>query len=169
MRLALLAATVALAGCVGGEKAGYRDPSVPIASLAVYDPARMAGDWNVAAAFGAEAACGSAKERWIQVAAATFRVEGVACAGHRQRASSTEARHVGPGRFLRRGSGGSEQIWVLWADADNRIAVLGTPDGRFGRILARPGASRGDLMQAARRVLEFNGYDLARLVTLAPE
>ena len=52
---------------------------------------------------------------------------------------------------------------MLWADADYRIAVIGTPDGRFGRILARRADPPSDLVAAAREVLEFNGYDLAGL------
>ena len=167
MRRAILVAAMALTGCFGSEPTGYRDPSVPIASLAVYDPARMAGAWSVAAAFGAEAACGPLEERWTQVSATDFRVEGTACALRVRRAFASEARLTGPGRFARQGDGGVEHIWVLWADADNRIAVLGTPDGRFGRILVRPGAARGDLLRAARTVLEFNGYDVTRLVTMA--
>jgi len=53
---------------------------------------------------------------------------------------------------------------VLWVDQDYRVAVLGTPSGRWAMIVARPGAARADLVAAARDVLAFNGYDLAALV-----
>ena len=53
--------------------------------------------------------------------------------------------------------------WVLWVDADYRTLAVGTPDGRFGFILNRDGALPPDRLAAAREILEWNGYDLARL------
>lgn len=166
-RAMLVGVLAVLAGCTTQVVTGYRDPQVPMASLAVYDPARMAGDWVTVAAFGAEAACGALSERWTQTAPTSLSVQGTACRNGVKRSFATRAQASGPGRFLRQMAGGTEDIWVLWADADDRVAVIGTPDGRFGRVLARPGAARPDLVNAARSVLEFNGYDLSRLVMLS--
>ena len=68
---------------------------------------------------------------------------------------------VGPGRFAL--AGWPDPIWVLWADADLRTLVLGTPSGRFGMIFNRDGALPADRLTAARAVLAWNGYDLDRL------
>ena len=54
-------------------------------------------------------------------------------------------------------------VWVLWVDQDYRVAALGTPSGDWAVVLARPGMGRGDLLGAAREVLDFNGYDLKRI------
>ena len=47
--------------------------------------------------------------------------------------------------------------------ADNRAMVIGTPSGHFGAILSRAPTLRADLLEAARQLLDFNGYDLKRL------
>jgi apolipoprotein D and lipocalin family protein len=52
---------------------------------------------------------------------------------------------------------------VLWADADYRTLVIGTPDGSFGFILNR-GGFPADRLKAAREILAWNGYDLTQLV-----
>ena len=56
-------------------------------------------------------------------------------------------------------------IWVLWIDADNRSMVLGTPDGQFGMILSKDPIPQ-DRLRAAREILAWNGYDLAKMVKL---
>ncbi len=55
---------------------------------------------------------------------------------------------------------------MLWVDEGYRTAVIGTPDGSFGFVLNRDAAIPADRMEAARRVLDFNGYDLAQLQVL---
>lgn len=67
---------------------------------------------------------------------------------------------AGPGRFT---VGGGEAWWVLWDEADNRTLVIGTPSGAFGFVLNRDDTISGDRMVAAREILDFNGYDPARL------
>ncbi|WP_296432028.1 lipocalin family protein, partial [Yoonia sp.] len=46
---------------------------------------------------------------------------------------------------------------------DYRTAVVGAPNGRSGWILNRTPDIRADRLDAARDILEFNGYDLSRL------
>lgn len=161
--VASVVAVAMLAGCAGAPEGPIRNVGVPITSLALYDPARMAGDWHLVAAYGEEVACGPVTERWTPRGDGTLAVSGTACRGASRVSLDTVALPSGPGRFERRGVSGRETLWVLWADADDRVAVIGTPDGGFGRILSREPALRPDLMQAARQVLDFNGYDLARL------
>lgn len=70
---------------------------------------------------------------------------------------------TGPGRFVMpRGEGPPIEHWVLWTDADYRVAVIGTPSGAFGWIMTK-GESRADLMQAAREIMDWNGYDMTQL------
>ena len=53
--------------------------------------------------------------------------------------------------------------WVLWADADGRTLVVGTPSGSMGFILNREAAMPADRLRAARDILQFNHYDLRAL------
>jgi len=161
MRAAAFAAILAaLAACVPTPRpAGLRDPGAAISSNASFDPARFADVWHVAATYGDEARCGPLAETWVPAEAGSYRVTGTTCGPRGARAFAAEARVTGPGRITR----GDEEIWILWVDADYRVAVVGTPSGRFARVLSRTPTVRPDLMEAARRVLRFNGYDPAGL------
>jgi apolipoprotein D and lipocalin family protein len=162
MRLIQLAALALLAACAP-EGQGLRSQDARISSSATFDPARFVDVWHVAAAYGAEAACGPLAETWTRTAAEGFRVTGTYCGPNGARAFVADARMTGPGRITRGMPGGAETLWVLWVDADYRVAVIGTPDGRFARVLSRTPEVREDLMRAARDVLRFNGYDPAGL------
>lgn len=155
---------LALSGCAmpAVQKQGYRDPAVPISSSGAFDPARFAGSWSVVAAFGEEAACGATAEEWV-AAAEGFDVQGSHCVGGAAMGFASQGRIVGPGRIEQAMPGGGETLWVLWVDADYRIAAVGTPSGRFGRIMSRGPNPRSDLLDGARQVLAFNGYDISRL------
>lgn len=143
----------------------YRDPAQTISSAALFDGARFQGDWQVVAAFGTDAGCGVLQERW-QADAGGFAVQGTRCTLSGKTKYATRARLTGPGRISRDLRDGAEQIWILWVDADYRVAAVGTPSGGFGRILVRPGQARADLITAAREVLDFNGYDISKLMML---
>ncbi|MEI4486993.1 lipocalin family protein [Frigidibacter sp. MR17.14] len=145
-----------------------RDTRAFIASQALFDPARFAGDWYVVADVPppGRARCAITREHW-QGGPGGFAVSGVAC-GPRGPAKLAGVAHVtGPGRITPGGEGrpdwGTEPIWVLWMDADARVAALGTPSGRFGAIVSRQPTARGDLVAAAREAMAFNGYPLAAL------
>lgn len=145
---------------------GLRDGAAPISSAALFDPARFADVWHVVATYGAEARCGPLAETWTVTGPGRYRVTGATCGPNGARAFLTEARVTGPGRITREEPGGPAELWVLWTDADYRVAVIGTPSGAFARVLSRTPEARPDLMQAARDVLKFNGYDPAGLVPI---
>ncbi len=152
-----------IAACVPAPRqAGFRDRSVPISSSTAFDPARFQGQWQVVGAFGDAARCGVLDEDW-RIGTAAFVITGMRCGPQGGTGYRTVARLSGPGRVSRDGPGGAEEIWILWVDADYRVAAFGTPDGGFGGILARPGQARADLLTAAREILDFNGYDISRL------
>lgn len=164
--LTALLAALALAACAPAavpEGPGHRDGGTVIASNAMFDPARFADVWHVVAAYGAEAGCGPLTETWLPRGGGRFDVTGTYCGPRGPRSFAAPARVTGPGRILREGPRGSEEIWVLWVDESYRVAAIGTPSGRFGRIIARSPSPRPDLVAAAREVMDFNGYDPAAL------
>ena len=164
MRIVLaLCLSGALAACASGSGGpNLRDGGAQISSSAGFDPARFVDVWHVAAGYGGDAHCGPLAETWVMTGAGRFRTTGTDCGPRGARAFVADAKVTGPGRITRNG----QELWVLWVDADYRVAVIGTPSGQFARVLSRTPTVRPDLMEAARRVLRFNGYDPAALVEL---
>ena len=169
-----LALCLALAACADTTPLApllpsYRDPAVPIASKADFDPARFVGTWREVASFPVpfQAGCAGATATYGPRPDGALSVRNVCldADGAERRAIEGEAVPTGPGRLrvTLEGVPFPAPLWVLWTDADYRVAVLGQPDGRAGWILARDTPLRADLREAAERVLAFNGYDLTRL------
>ena len=164
-RLAI-AALILLMGCVtpAQVKVGnYRPAIAPIYSSAVLQPDRLAGRWVQVAGFApVPGGCGAGG---VEIAPKP----GGLTAAYRRCLSGAEMHGGGvmvpdgPGRFALPGQTGP--WWVLWADADYRTLVIGTPSGQFGFILNRDGTLPPDRMRAAREILDWNGYDLTRLQT----
>ena len=151
---------VVLAACNPKPSAvpAFRDAGAPIYSSAVLDPARLAGHWVQVATFapGGRAQCGpgrldvsGAQASWnLCLAGGTVRGSGPMVPGK-------------PGRF---DVAGMPVWWVLWADADYRTMVIGTPSGSMGFVLNRDAALPADRRKAVRDILNFNGYDLDTFV-----
>ena len=160
IRWALLACSLILAGCIGGGQAAgsFRQANAPIWSAAALDQARLAGDWRQVA--GLAGAPGGCRQGGLHIAPATngLRLSGSLCLNGRVERVRALAREAGPGRL----SVGGEEWWVLWVDSGYRTLVLGTPSGRFGVILDR-GTIPQDRLEAAREILDFNGYDTGAL------
>jgi apolipoprotein D and lipocalin family protein len=168
MRIAAMMMVLALAACARQEPAApvFRDTARPIASAALFDWARFAGDWRVVARYplAAEAGCAGGI---VTYGAGSIDWQCLGPAGEilsqRQGAASPAAL---PGRLsVDLGPGYPAELWVLWVDFDYRTVVIGTPDGRGGWVLDRSEAIPADRMAAAREMLDFNGYDLGALVT----
>ena len=166
MRRALLIALL-LAGCtsVGPEEPpmpqiSYRDSSVAISSSTRFDPQRFAGTWTRLASFNPEYDGAACKEiRFTPMPDGRMAVAG--CQPSQGRAAGTVLYTLAP--FSRLEAEGAEPIWILWVAEDFGTAVLGTPSGSFGWILNRGDGIRPDRFRAARELLDFNGYDTARL------
>lgn len=161
MRRIVLIACAALVSCAAPKPLAptrsFRAAEAPIGSAALFDVDRFVGKWRVVAEFpGAEGACGASVE-WARIGPGFGRIR---CAGGAEALALS-----GPGRFT---GSGSAPIWILWVDSGYRTAVIGTPDGRFGRILNRGAEIPPDRYAAAREILDFNGYDLAELTRVTP-
>jgi apolipoprotein D and lipocalin family protein len=163
----MIVAVLLLSACAAAPPdAGFRTGDGQIASAALFDPSRFGDVWHVVSAFGPDAGCGPLAETWVATGPQSWAVTGTACGPAGSRAFSGAARVTGPGRITRDGLRGTEELWVMWVDADYRVAAIGTPDGSFGRILSRSPDLRADLDAAAREVMDFNGYDVSRLTRL---
>lgn len=164
-----------LAGCGGSEEpvslfAVYRDPGVPIASKALFEPERYLGLWHEVARYpvifeqgcvGVTAEYGLRADGLLSVRNTCRNPDGTV-----RSVIEGTAEVVGPGRFkVRFGSVPfvAADYWVLWVDEGYRTAVVGTPNGRAGWILNRDPEIPADRLAAAREILDFNGYDLSRL------
>lgn len=158
MRGLILCAALALSACVGGggTPGGWRDPAAPISSMAAFDAARFQGRWYEVAGFHEGACAVGAVTFTLQRSGAVYVTEGP-CAETRARQylATVEGARLIP-------TSGAP-LWVLWVDEGYRTAVIGTPSGAFGYVLNRGRAMPADRMEAARRILDFNGYDTARL------
>jgi len=164
MRRVILCVALALTGCAQkpAPTPSIRNPEAMISSAALFDPARFGGDWQVA--LSSTPHCAGAKQLWHWDGRGGYRLSGVDCTGAAPRVLSGGASLTGPGGRISPAEGyGREPIWVLWVDQDYRVAALGTPSGSWAVVLTRPGMARGDLIGAAREVLDFNGYDLKRV------
>lgn len=177
MKRALFA--LALAGCsaplpdepVGGLFEVYRDTDVQIASKALFDPAKYLGTWYEIARFpvpfergcaGVTADYGAGENGRITVRNTCRNLDGTVRSTIEGYADVT-----GPGRLAVTFPTlpfGASDYWVLWTDDGYRTAVVGAPDGRSGWILNRDPIIPADRLKAAREVLDFNGYDVSRLV-----
>ena len=119
-----------------------RNPTAQVASQADAALSRLAGGWVVVS--GAGLAPGDRL---------TFGRDFIVLDG-----VSLPLREVTPGRLMV----GEDALWVHWLDADNRTAAMGDPAGSRVWIMDRTGRP-GERLRAAREILDWYGYDLARM------
>uniref|UniRef100_UPI002B5C5429 lipocalin family protein n=1 Tax=Amaricoccus sp. TaxID=1872485 RepID=UPI002B5C5429 len=163
-RLAPLAASVALAACVGPS---YRDPGVGIAAQRDFEPERYLGRWYEIARYPVsfEQGCTATTADYGRIDAGTISLRNTcrqgAPDGPEEQISGT-ATVVAPGELKVRFSGVpfvAADYWVLWVDADYRTAVVAVPSGRAGWILARTPTISPARRPETEAVLARNGYD----------
>lgn len=145
----------------------YRDRSVGLSSMAVFEPARYAGIWYEVASFPTpfQAGCRNTRAEYAPLADGSLSVTNTCLKDGSPVVIGGRATVVGPGRLSVRLAGVpvAAPYWVLWVDTGYRTAVVGTPSGRAGWILNRTPEIPPDRLAAARDVLAFNGYDLEAL------
>lgn len=140
-----LCLVLAMAGCAAAPPTTdlpLRNPTARVASQADAALGRLSGDWHVIE--GAGLRPGTRLRFGAREAVIGGRVMPVT--------------DDGQGRLTLDGG----PVWVYWIDADNRTAALGDPDGRRVWIMDRTGTP-GERLRAAREILAWYGYDLARL------
>jgi apolipoprotein D and lipocalin family protein len=153
-RASLLLVLLAACGRGAAPDTGFRNLSQPISSMAVFEQSQLEGSWREVAGYQLGPCHPSGM---LTISEGGRQVAGTPC--YLPSPGVLPLTPSGPGRFR---AGGLE-IWVLWVDADDRTLVLGTPSGSFGAVLNRGGPIPEDRLEAARRVLAFNGYDIDRL------
>ncbi len=133
-------------------------------SNAVLDASRLVGRWAQVADFTNKSGSCTPGGVEISKAGAGLTVAYRLCLSGSVVQGDGAMQPAGPGRFVVPGQPGP--WWVLWADADYRTLVIGTPNGRLGFILNRERDLPPDRLVAARDILDWNGYDLKRLQML---
>lgn len=174
--LAALLLIVACAKPLPNEPVGqlfevYRDTTIPIASKAVFDPARYLGTWYEVARFPVlfETGCVKVTAEYALQDDGNISVLNT-CRNPDSTVRSTiqgSAQIVGPGRLKVSFPSvpfGASDYWILWVDEGYRTAVVGAPNGRSGWILNRDPKIPVDRLNAAREVLDFNGYNVSKLM-----
>ena len=167
MRVLAALLILALAGCAALEPS-YRDTDVPITSKALFSPERYAGTWYEIARYPVpfQRGCTNVTARYELREDGTLGVTNRCVVDGALKEITGTAEIVGPGRLAVSFAGVpfvKAPYWVLWVDEDYQTAVIGVPSGRAGWILNRTPTLRADRLQAARDILEFNGYDLSQL------
>ena len=164
IRRATVAAAVAVAALLAacaGPGASYRDTSRQLYSIGVFDPSRFVGAWHEVAGFAAPGATCALGVTGAAVGPGGLSLELSGCAGPKGRVAAPQ---IAPARFAPQLTGPLDAPWwVLWVDQDYRTVVIGTPSGRFGAVLNRTATIPADRLEAARRILDFNGYDVSRM------
>ncbi len=165
-----LGALCLLAACGPKPAAqGYRDAALSIYSSAALSSRALQGDWVQVAGFQRPngATCSGGRATFGPPDAnGRMRLKTSLCLSGKPVGFDGYADTLGSGRFAL--SGGDPQgigqvWWVLWADIDNRTLLIGTPSGDFGFILDRASRTPPDRLNAAREILDFNGYDNRQL------
>ena len=158
--LLLLAACAREAPPPPAEAVSFREPGVPIGSTVRGTPADIGGDWVIAQGYpGLPFAAPGARVSVAAGADGTVRWRFAGPDGSMEELATVAGL---PGRYVAQGAE-DRDLWVLWVDDDFRTAAVGAPDGSLGWIMDRPGQASSDRTAAAREVLDWSGYDLARL------
>jgi apolipoprotein D and lipocalin family protein len=152
----VLAAALVLSACTARPTGtgALRAPDAPIWSAAAFQPTQIAGNWRQVAGFEAAGSNCNGGDIGFQPVTGGLQVRGNLCLNGAVQPVSGLAETIGPGRLRIKGQ---EDWWILWVDSGYRTLAIGTPSGRFGFILDR-GAIPADRLEAAREVLDFNGY-----------
>jgi len=170
-------AMVGLVGCVTVEpppdfgSIPLRNPIAPIASQTNVTASDLAGEWAVRRQAGAAFGGRDALKITAEEDAIGLPVTAIQCSDAADLCDSVERRVIfastGPGRWSlgEPGAGvvGPTEIWVLWADTSRRTVVLGDPDGSYVLVIDRAPSGGADRLTAAAEIMDWYGYDLARM------
>lgn len=177
-RLRWLIAFAGLAACVEGaapvDVLSYRDPTAPIASQVDVSAQDLQGTWYLRQRIAGAWPRGDGT---VQISAdgagLLLREVVLGCnSDDLCEPAPFETRYVPSreGRFVKVNQGdtpagysGPDALWVLWMDFDRRTFVVGDPVGSYAAIFDHRAEGGTDRIIAARDILEWFGYDMARL------
>ena len=143
-----------LAGCVAATAPGYRNVTHPLSITTRTTPDLWQGTWHLRAATPGE----TATELRFDGAGQITPDCAPACG------TGWRARPIGFNRWqLTDDAGQHREFWLIWTDDSRRTAALGEPEGRYAWVLDRSTKGGADRIQAAREILEFNGYDAGKI------
>ncbi len=170
MKPHFLALSLLLGACtVPGIEPGHRDTAVPLSVTTRGAPAgefgRMSGPWFLRGSYspGYDLAMVNFLPDYEGGNAVELRRAGCNLSGDCVTADTVlRAQALGQNRWQLTGDE-TRELWVIWVDDDFRTAAIGTPDGSYGWLIDRKPEGGADRLRAAREILEFNGYDTARL------
>jgi len=150
----------------------YRDPSLPIAAQADFDPSRYLGTWYEIARYPVsfQEGCTATTATYGLIDDDTVSVVNRCRDGSPDgplKEITGTATIEGPGQ-LRVKFGSVPFVrapyWVLWVDEGYETAVVGVPNGRAGWILARTPEITPETRLQAEDILRANGYDTLALI-----
>ena len=175
---ATLAVMAILASC-GSEPTGpVRDQRAPISNQVDVTVERLVGDWVVRVSWPGHPKLFEYLDDPLYRPFSRLRIEetkvGIVLSGSKfvwwddvggYEKFSAELKTIGAGRFreIRSLTFRGAPLWVLWLDADNRTAAIGTPGGEFGWIMDRAPKGGADRIGAAKQIMQWSGYDMARM------
>ena len=155
-----------LAGCAPERGQTYRDETVPLAITTRGTLGDLEGDWVVRGTFAPTASLDRIRFAARADGKIDVTITHTGCTQDCPFLSGTwPAERIARNRArLLTDSANDPELWVIWADEATRTAVIVTPDGRTAAILDRNAKGGADRIEAARQVMDFNGYDISALL-----
>lgn len=153
----------------------FRNTAAQIASQTDVSAARMAGNWVIRQSFanhgysGVRLTIDVLPDDALQVSFPRQICVDAQCI--MQAGPLVLLRSTGPGRWMPVDPPQywpSGELWVMWMDFDSRTAAIGTPSGEFGWIMDKNPTGGRDRIIAARDIMDWFGYDMARLEEVSP-
>ena len=147
----------------------FRNPAAQIASQTNVTADRMAGDWAIRQRFAAQTSplsgmlLSTLPNGALQLSIITGQCLEDVCV---EEETLVLFASTGPGRWTPVDPPAGlidDELWVMWMDFDDRTAAIGTPSGEFGWIMDKNLTGGADRIIAARDIMDWFGYDLARL------
>ncbi|MBW3243893.1 lipocalin family protein [Epibacterium sp. DP7N7-1] len=157
------------------QAGGYRDTDVPLTVEEDLDLSRYLGKWYEVARFpnNFEMGCEGVTAEYSALPEDRIKVVNSCHKGGLNGPIDTAegvARVTGPGMlevnfvpWLRILPFTWGDYWVLNVDTEYEVAVIGTPKGKHGWILARTPEISAEQLTEAKSVLRDNGYDIGAL------
>jgi len=149
-----MSALLVVAGCVTPPTPVYRDTAQPLSITTRAAPGLWQGSWYLRAA--------TPRER--EIAKLGFDAGSITPNCAPSCGAGWHVAPIGTNRWqLTDATGQTRELWLIWIDDSGRTVALGEPDGRYAWVLDRSSKGGFDRIQAAREILEFNGYDAGQI------